>query len=594
MSLWVSFNLLPAQAQEATRDSWNGAQQASADYSLDNLTTLILQSGLGVAFRMPDEVLSETLQQAGLTKLSFQNPYFVQAPYASGDPAYLQIANPSDVKTLLWDPTKMDQTVTPQVLAYTMVSELSWLERFDRQLSSDPQRLVWERWLGHIFGRLAQLAALFAETNLRDSQTGLYYHAWRAGTLVDRSFQSLDQIAMLWALSTLTQASDGSALYDGTVLSHPEAERLARELFTALTSDQGLLRTPTPLGAREVGLWIEALASYAGLLQNPQEINRALQLLQDARSALVPIQQKHPWSLQAEAVTALLTLYRLTGDGQARAEALQRWDGLQKLWDPEANLFVSPSGDVPSYLYSDQELADAVGAFNAVIHLGSLADVQTQYATFFVGALRAVRPQSPSMAIIEPYGRAPVFAASVQFDPPNQRWHIVYRHFDAAGAMYLAARLNWIGAQDGEEFPAPRWGFPGNEDILLYSLRQQLEALTGLVGQGIAERLDALDASIAELKLTLASQAASAKQLADLRQEVTTLSSKLNDEQKRSDARLQDLQSLEQRVTALEQVGPTPSPGRPLSSSDTFIVLLVVLLILAGFVAFEWVRRRPV
>jgi hypothetical protein len=577
MSLLINLGLQPASAQEAAGETWNIAQQVSADYSLDNVMALTLQSGLGVAFRLSNEALSGLHQQSSsMTILPFENPYLVQAPYASGDPAFQQLANPSDAITLRWDTAKMDQTVTPQALAYTMISELSWHGRLNRAVAYDRQTLMQQRWLGVLWGHLAQLGACFAWTNLRDPQTGLYYHAWRAGAVADRSFEPLDQIALFWALTQLSQVSDDSA---PALLSQGEAQRMARELFSALMASPDLLQNLMKMSVRGTGLWVEALAAYASSLQEPQEIAQVMQLLEAARLALATAKT---WSAQAEAVTALLTVYRLTGDPQARTEALQRWDALQKLWKPQAALFVSQPNDA-SYLYSAQELGDAVGTFNAIIHIAGV-HVQTQYAAFAAGALRTAHPQSAATSF-EPFGRAPVFAASVQFEPAALQWHVVNRNFDTAGAMYLAARLNWIGTRDGEEFLMPHWGFPRSDEITLYLLRQQVGALNELASQSLPQRLD-------ELKAALAAQSSSTKQLiASLRGDLTQLSNKLSDQQKNLDGQLK---SLSDRIGALEKASAaTPSPAQPTGTNNTLVVLLVVLLLVVGWTVFEWTRRRP-
>lgn len=581
ISLLVNLGRQPASAQEAAGEAWRIAQQESADYSLDNVMALTLQSGLGVAFRLPDEALSAPLQPPAWDTLPFENPYLVEAPYASGDPAYQQSPNPSDAATLLWDPTKMDQTVTPQALAYTMIGELGWLVRLNRAVAYDRQTLMQQRRLGRLWSRLAQLGARFAWTNLREPQTGLYYHAWRAGAVADRSFEPWDQIALFWALTQLSQVSDGSTLYDHTLLSQSEAERMARELFQALMANPDLLQNLMKMSVRGTGLWIEALAAYASSLQEPQEIAQVLQLLETARRALATAST---WSAQAEAVTALLTIYRLTGDSQARTEALQRWDALQKLWKPQAALFVSQPNDASSYLYSVQELGDAVGTFNAIIHIAGV-HVQTQYAAFVAGALRTAHPQSTAMSF-EPFGRAPVFVASVQFDPAALQWHIVNRNFDTAGAIYLAARLNWMGTRDGEEFSIPHWGFPRSDEITLYLLRQQVEALSELAHQSLPQRLD-------ELKAALAVQSSSTKQLAaSFRGDLTQLSKVLSDQQKSLDGQLK---SLTDRIGALEKASSTiPSQAQPTGSNNTLVVLLLVgLLLFIGWTVFEWIRRRP-
>ena len=578
----LSSSALPAPSQEP----WQSAQGDSARAALDNLLALTLQSGMGVAFRLPAPLAAELLSQAGLSRPPWRNAFLVQAPYASGDPAYTQQPEPVNAQTLHWDPAKMDRTVSPQALAWAIINELAWVERFEPGPAPDAQRRAVQSWEGRLWGRLALLGALFTQTNLRDPQTGLYFHRWRGGAIVDRAFLPLDQITLLWAWSKLT--ADPPA--GNTLVSPEQARQMARQLFSALSGSQGLLRRPSELSPRDAGLGVEALVAYAATLSDPQEIRTVLQLIREMLPRLSSAQGD--WSAQAEAVSALLSVYRLSGDETVRREALRQWQELQKLWDPKAELFVSRAGDVPVYLYSVQELGDAVGAFNAVIHLAGLqqqdrAKVQSQYAKFFNGALRAARPQSPSAAIVSKFGRAPVFMASVRFDPASGRWQPVNRRFVSGGALYLAARLNWIGRWQGQEFFGPRWGFPQSDSIALQIMRRQLAALQGLAEQKLPERLTQLKGSLQE---QLKTQQVLSGQLAALQRQVQELSGQLAQEQKRSKAQLT---ALSQQVKTLQGTGQGSEAGRPLGSRDSLTVLLVVLLLLVGWTAFEWVRRRP-
>ncbi len=600
----LSSSALPALSLESQQSSWQSAQEDSAQAALDNLLALTLQSGMGVAFRLPAPAAAALLRQAGLNRPPWRNAFLVQAPYASGDPAYVQQPEPVNAQTLHWDPAKMDRTVSPQALAWAIINELAWVKRFEREPAPDVQRRAVQSWEGRLLGRLALLGTLFAQTNLRDPQTGLYFHGWRGGAIVDRAFLPLDQITLLWAWSKLATASPPG----GNILVSPEqARQMARQLFSALSGGQGLLRRASELSPREAGLGVEALVSYAATLSSPQEIRPVLQLIREMLPRLSSAQGD--WSAQAEAVTALLSVYRLSGERTVLLEALRQWKELQKLWDPQAELFASRAGDAPVYLYSVQELGDAVGAFNAIIHLAELnkqdrAKVQSQYAKFFNGALQAARPQSPSAVIVSKFGRAPVFIASVRFDPTSGRWQPVNRRFVSGGALYLAARLNWIGRWQGQEFSRPSWGFPQSDSIALQVMRRQLAALQGLAEQKLPERLTQLEESLQEQLQTqqaLSSQLAALQplqrqvevlsgQLAALQRQVQALSGQLTQEQKRSKTQLT---ALSQQVKTLQSTGQSSEAGQPLGSRDSLTVLLVVLLLLVGWTAFEWVRRRP-
>ena len=88
----------------------------------------------------------------------------------------------------------------------------------------------------------------------------------------------------------------------------------------------------------------------------------------------------------------------------------------------------------------------------------------------------------------------------------------------------------------------------------------------------------------------LQTQQALSGQLAALQRQVQALSGQLAQEQKRSQAQST---ALSQQVKTLQGASQGSEAGRPLGSRDSLTVLLVVLLLLVGWTAFEWVRRRP-
>lgn len=555
-----------ATAQEGY--DWPQAAQESYWYALYNLRAL-LSSGLGILPVESAEALRELAEEAGLTEVP------ISLPYASGDPAYVQTGS------LKWSEAKMEKVITAEALAWLVISASAQAKQLERLY----QRGVIDetaRGEATLLGYLASEAARFAHELLRDSESGLYGRAWTEEALIPEP-RVRDQFIMLWALAELITLTQNSSLYRGEV-SQIEAEFWAEELLRALSQAQ----LEEGMDPHEVGLMIEALSTYAATISGPS-LEEALSLIQYRAEELIELLVTETGASAAElaaGVRALIAAYHLTGDGALRAAALKIWERLQRLWDEAAGVYAPTEGSTV-YEYTLWDLGAMVGAFGAVIDGAGLKEAQSRYARFFASALKRSRlmvaegeeaggdldgdivpvPQRAG----GPFGRAPVFQSRLQYDIRAREWYITNSRFQTAGALYLAARLTWIGRREGRPYLGPpAYGLPTSREAQLISLQRRLAELE-------AERVTPQEFEALKQLLTLLEA-----RFEELKRENTALLRQLEGE----------LVSLQQRLAALEERALPRPEAAVITMDDTIAVLLIIFVLLVGFVAYQWVMRR--
>ncbi len=602
--------MTPAQETRNTYD-WNQATSESYWYSIYNLQALFA-SQMGIPLSIPQELFTRWAQEAGLTEQesTLLKDTGIAVPYSSGDSTYTQPASQK------WSEEESDRIITAEAIAWWIISLSSQAKQLERLhhmgIAQSGETQLWAMLLGHV----AAEAARFAYSNLRTSEDQLYVRSWRENVGVSNpSLRPLDQIWMLWALAELESLTEGFSFYRGT-LSHAQVESWALELFRAITQYSQSRSNWLALNPHDTGMWIEGVSAYAAALSNGTALEEAVDLIQNSAQTLKG-QIKNiaessasgdisPVASLAEAIRALIIAQRMTGDASLRQAALEGWNSMQSLWDDTAGVYRTQGGRSASrqapYDYSLWDIGAIAGAYGALIYGAGVTEARGQYARFFENALKishlmiAERDEAggdadrdavpaPENAGGE-FGRAPVFASGLQYDPGARSWSITSTRFYTAGALYLASRLLWMGQREGQWFLGPpRWGLPESKEAQLVSLRKTEDTISTKV-EAIRQLLSNLEGQFRELRQQVASSTVMAEDLTNFKARLETLEQQVNDE----------LSSLNKKLVELESktvAPPSPAPRSRFGLPETLTVVLILFILLLGFVAYQRVLQQP-
>lgn len=593
LGLMTSSITAGALAQESY--SWEEAASESYWYSYYNVDALI-RSGLGVPLSEADWTVLQAQLGEEFTPL---RRTLVAVPYAMGDPAYVQSGS------LEWGDTNVNREVTSEALAWMVIAssvqalQLEYL--FKAGLA--PRETVRDQ--ARLLGFVAAEAALFVQETLK-LPDGLFGPSWSEGAVHDGTVRPRDQIAMLWALAQLVTLAQESSLYQGDV-SSLEAELWASELFHAFTRyvrdrpDRVAMLTP-----RERGWLIEAVAAYAATLADDPELEEAVRLIEQQALALseqvanenAETTTGFSTADRAAAVRALIVASLMIADGTLEQKALELWTTLDARWDEAAGIYATQGeGASALHTYSVEDVGDLVGAFGAIIDGTGREAAKGRYARFFQSAVK----RSGLMAsegdeaggadgdVVPlprgaggPFGIAPVFRSGVRYDANSEAWNLDSR-FQTGGALYLAARLAWIGRREGQPYMGPpRYGLPESRAAQFIGLKTQVARLRAERDssqdiEALKELLQSLEARVEELRKQLRAQG---EQGRALQSELTDLGQRVNGQISILDA---EMERIEQRLA--------PPRGGPLTTQDTITLILIVFVLLLGFVAYQWVLR---
>ena len=175
-------------------------------YSRYNFSNLVTRLGMGIRLMPPAEKVMEMMTMAEIEQAP-ANPFLVQAVYASGDPHLVNQFNgdDNDFSNFRWDESRMDTTVNPRAMGYTMIKEVIWAKSFATDVEgASPMN----HFRALLLSTEAAAQANFVATNLMSSQ-GLFVAGWQDGSVVNEELDSLDQLVMLWALSELANYATG-------------------------------------------------------------------------------------------------------------------------------------------------------------------------------------------------------------------------------------------------------------------------------------------------------------------------------------------------------------------------------------------------
>lgn len=614
--LSVGAGIAPAQESRNTYD-WNRATGESYWYAIYNLQALFA-SEMGVPLSIKEEFLSRWVQEAGLSaeESSLLKQAWIAVPYASGDPAYVQTGS------LKWAENKTDRTVTTEAIAWLIISSSSQAKQLEHLYQAGIAQTGATRLWATLLGYLAAEGARFAYANLKTPETQLYVRAWKENVGVsDPSLRPLDQIWMLWALSELSSLSEGSSFYRGT-LSRAEVEAWAVELFRALSQYSQSHPKWLALAPYEMGMLIEGISNYATALSNGATLEEAVDIIQSSAQVLKEQIKKigeasgsgaiSPLANLAEAVRALIIAQRMTGDDSFRQAALDGWTSMQSLWDGAAGVYRLQGTRAPARQAPDDytlwDVGAVVGAFSAMINGAGVAEAKGQYAKFFQSTIKVSHLMlaegeeagggtdndevpAPDKAGGE-FGRAPVFASSLQYDPGARSWSVTNSRFYTAGALYLATRLIWIGQREAQPYSGPpRWGLPESKETQFIALKKQVAELGA--DRKLSEDVDAirqlliaLEGRFEELRKQESIASIVAQDMKELKGRVDVLEQRVNGE----------LDSLQQQIIALQTKipasPPTPTRGK-FSLPDALTVVLILFILALGFVAYQRVLQQP-
>ena len=177
------------------------------------------------------------------------------------------------------------------------------------------------------------------------------------------------------------------------------------------------------------------------------------------------------------------------------------------------------------------------------------------------------------------YGKAPVFVTAVQLDPVLGDWVVTNSRFTTAGAMYLAARLLWLGEREGWPYLGPpRYGLPVSPTAQLRSLREQLAKLQA--ERVPPERIEALKELFMALETRVQELNEQTQRWAQMQSELEQLSQKLAQLEDNFSSGQAELQALQGQIRILnEELGELRQTERQLRW-----IVIAIALVLLGFI----------
>jgi len=561
---------LPLLAQ-AAGDPWEEAAEESFWYSLYNVESLLLYSGMGPAY--PTQALEESVPS--LPEDWLKRIFPIRAPYRSGMPHFIQPPDPQDPATLRWSALEMERTISLEALAYTVIAAGEWSKRLEQFAASQSDSKHFAHLQARLFSELASAMIGFAEEKLRRPD-GLYLDElrwWRETPLTQGPPPWRGQLAWLWAL-----ASGPLEL----------AEEHFRNLSEQLPWEE--------LSIRDASLAVKALAWLAAL--DPALRAEAVRRLDGLAARLMEQSDASTLSSQAAIVSGLLYAYHLTGDGRYRTAALKSWDSLRSLWD---------EWQAKPLEITIEDVGELLSAFHTMIYVAGDDEAKLLYAELLdtlkrAGLQRSEWPESGGGYDGDPVpdpreaGEAPVFIGAVGFD--GEGWRVKDGRFRTAPAIYAANTLLWLSVFQGEAFAGPpEYGLPEAEAVRRLSLPRRVEAISEALAQ-IQLKLERLNKEVEALKLEAAWEERARgleRGLSSLRNEIDR---KLNEHARDALTRLdalkigidqvrQEIRNLAARVHALEQGPPAKAwLVRP------EILLIAVLLVGIALTAVGIIRLR--
>jgi len=446
------------------------AEEQAYWYSRYNLGHLTMRAGMGEIFMPEPEMVSMMIAIAdanpldGDTVLPPVNPALLRTVYASGDPLWIEPADPDNFATLRWDPDSFDTRITGSALGWTIIKELEWAKQFHIDahfgLPSDQYGAQW-RFTGLVLTAMAKMQAV-AWIDLHQAEEMI---------MVDKS----DPFVMLMAIADLADVLGTRTLPHSESNRYRDLEAAAR--FRTIADEQydRVLAIPTEsMSVKELSTAIQGLVWYASITTDLQRHADAKLQIQQLEVLLLA-RPKISASDKGYALRGLIEAYRTLDSQDSLRATTELVDELVRDYDSEYGIFRS------QLVYTIDDVAAIIGGLNAVKLYGdvNVTLVENLFTGFFEGVVNLSGlqrslppiesskgqfelgapdifygyPSIPLPSAVGEYGVAPVFAGAVTFDTNTNTWAVSNERFDTAGAMHASNEFIWLHADEVSGFP---------------------------------------------------------------------------------------------------------------------------------------------
>ncbi len=434
------------------------AQKQAYWYSLYNVAHLTMFSGLGEVMKGGGMTsLIEWLRGGGVKKAELiKDMTMVSSVYAGGDPHFIQSVDLQRKKTMRWDRKKMDRTLDPSALAFTIIKSVAKNFHRDYHETDFNQRVAIA-----MYPEAKEMAKLLAEKMV--NKEGLFVALSPEGK--KEAPEPLDQITVLWAFSDLALVSDDPEIppYNDSDLNR-WAVKWADRAFNAT-------RRLPPQGIIGKALAIEAYGRFAAATEDRKKRKDSIRLIAGFARELLR-EKPETVAEMGLSVYGLGEAYRVTGDYSFSEKALSIFNvDMEGLWDEKAGVYATRKG-AKKYAYTPFDAGAVLSALNTVLWLtipayenplnSGPALAGRRYVRFFENAVvLSGMQQSSGTYLVEPrylkrepelhfahpalppqeraggrYGLAPVYAGEVTYEKGG--WKVTDRRFRTADAMFLA------------------------------------------------------------------------------------------------------------------------------------------------------------
>jgi hypothetical protein len=430
--------------------------------SRDHFGPFVMQSGMGITFEPPMEMLQAAMAQ--VAQNPDDQPFLpknmapLQAVYASGDPSaihnLMQVA-PDDFSLFRFDPETFDTTIAVAAMAHTMLKESQWARNFSTAHfgALDGDFGAQQRFIGVMVNLLAQMQGRYAIDNLKGSD-GLYLDS-------DGSLDLQGNWTLLQAFADIAglTSDEGSRYHDPEAA--PQWQQAAKELFAALEQR-------ATADALEATSAIRALAYYAWVSPDAGERTQALDKARELADGLLEASPGDNVE-KAAALWGLVQVSEIEGDPKYAEKAADWFNDLLTDFDAEHGVFRSIStytADDVAWLFSGLSAMSQRGHeaqrgpaskmltafFESVMDLsglqlsappgknGAMAGEWEKTLPSVVYYHGAQTPPPPAAG--GQFGKAPVPASEIEWD--GSQWQVTDDRFTTAWAMHLANELNWL------------------------------------------------------------------------------------------------------------------------------------------------------
>lgn len=469
----------------------NVAQEEATWYSIMNVLTLSLGSGMGMQLDRAE--FDDLLAKSGvrLDDLSLKNPMLIKAVFKSGDPHLMTIFDQRNLDTWRWSPESFDNSLVPQSQGWTAIAETECARWFGIPASAEtiPEDLRRE-WKAHgmFLCDLARKTCHFAFENLRIDQGFFIISAEPGSIRVTNSGANLeDQMCMLWACSDIASLAgqEDSIYYD--MDAHRRFTRLADNLFQVIMDYRDMLLGASLNKVLAQSIAILALIWYARATEAQDLRAKSLWLLREFADDLVRDQDADEMVGDtlvdaAAALRALVDAYRVTRLRTYAEAATGIFNFIESQWWKMPGVY-SQTPQAGEYTYNADDIGIIAGALNASrLFLRERINkdlAELRLRLFFCKAVNfsGLQMSMPSPDFMprwlqgrEPdihfrygsiplpsqaggeFGIAPVFAGEVAYDPHADAWSRRMA-FDAPSAMHACCEFIWMNHEAVNGFP---------------------------------------------------------------------------------------------------------------------------------------------